>query len=205
MYCSGQTYTSTSILNFLIWKLLSCDCPEKKNMWSASSLIAALCGWIESGSLWMVSTVYSWFCTYSLSWTCYTLMAWSMAALLMGSKVQIFASVSTPKCSLIVTLRFVLFKRREIAPLWIVLCNQRRLFKLAFSLLSISISAETLMLPARASSAFFFSLGPLFFLIYINDLPDGFTGEVFMFADDSSVFHIVNKISLYMQQRWIRI
>ncbi len=36
-------------------------------------------------------------------------------------------------------------------------------------------------------------LGPLRFLIYINDLPDGLTGEVFMFADDSSVFHIVNK------------
>ncbi len=35
-------------------------------------------------------------------------------------------------------------------------------------------------------------LGPLLFLIDINDLTDGLTGEVFMFAD-SSVFHIVNK------------
>ncbi len=35
-------------------------------------------------------------------------------------------------------------------------------------------------------------LGPSLFLIYINDLPDGLTGEVFMFADDSSVLHIVN-------------
>ena len=36
-------------------------------------------------------------------------------------------------------------------------------------------------------------LGPLLFLIYINDLTDGITGEVFLFADDSSVFHTVNK------------
>ncbi len=36
-------------------------------------------------------------------------------------------------------------------------------------------------------------LGPLLFFIYINDLPDGLTGEVFMFVDNSSVFHIVNK------------
>jgi hypothetical protein len=35
-------------------------------------------------------------------------------------------------------------------------------------------------------------LGPLLFLIYINDLCDGLTGEAFLFADDSSVFHIVN-------------
>ncbi len=36
-------------------------------------------------------------------------------------------------------------------------------------------------------------LGPLLFLIYIHDLPGGLIGEVFMFADDSSVFHIDNK------------
>ncbi len=36
-------------------------------------------------------------------------------------------------------------------------------------------------------------LGRLHFLIYINDLHDGLTGELFMFDDDSSVFHIVNK------------
>lgn len=36
-------------------------------------------------------------------------------------------------------------------------------------------------------------LGPLLFLIYINDLTDGITGEVFLFADDSSLFHTVRK------------
>ncbi len=36
-------------------------------------------------------------------------------------------------------------------------------------------------------------LGPLLFLIYINDMTEGLTGEVFLFADDSSVFHSVNK------------
>ncbi len=36
-------------------------------------------------------------------------------------------------------------------------------------------------------------LVPLLFLTYINDLPGGLTGEVFIFADNSYVFHIVNK------------
>jgi hypothetical protein len=35
-------------------------------------------------------------------------------------------------------------------------------------------------------------LGPLLFLVYINDLSEGLTGEAFLFADDSSIFHKVN-------------
>lgn len=35
-------------------------------------------------------------------------------------------------------------------------------------------------------------LGPLLFLIYINDISDGISGETYLFADDSSIFHIVN-------------
>ena len=37
-------------------------------------------------------------------------------------------------------------------------------------------------------------LGPLFFLIYINDLPIGLNSEVKLFADTSS-FSIVNRIN----------
>lgn len=36
-------------------------------------------------------------------------------------------------------------------------------------------------------------LGPLLFLIYINDISDNLTGETFLFADDSSLFHKINK------------
>ena len=35
-------------------------------------------------------------------------------------------------------------------------------------------------------------LGPLFFLIYINDLPEGLNCEVKLFANDTSLFSIVN-------------
>jgi hypothetical protein len=36
-------------------------------------------------------------------------------------------------------------------------------------------------------------LGPLLFLVYINDLSDGLSGGTFLFADDSSIFHNVNR------------
>ena len=34
-------------------------------------------------------------------------------------------------------------------------------------------------------------LGPLFFLIYINDLPDGLKSNVKLFADNTSLFSVV--------------
>ena len=34
-------------------------------------------------------------------------------------------------------------------------------------------------------------LGPLFFLIYINDLTDGLKSDVKLFADDTSLFSVV--------------
>ena len=36
------------------------------------------------------------------------------------------------------------------------------------------------------------ALGPLFFLIYISDLSEGLNSEVKLFADDTSLFSIVN-------------
>ena len=38
-------------------------------------------------------------------------------------------------------------------------------------------------------------LGPLFFLIYINALPEGLTSKVKLFDDDSSLFSIINCVS----------
>ena len=38
-------------------------------------------------------------------------------------------------------------------------------------------------------------LGPLLFLIYINDLSDGLKSECKLFADDTSLFSVVNDIN----------
>ena len=38
-------------------------------------------------------------------------------------------------------------------------------------------------------------LGPLFFLIYINNLPEGLNSEVKVFVDDTSLFSIVNCVN----------
>ena len=35
-------------------------------------------------------------------------------------------------------------------------------------------------------------LGPLFFLVYVNDLAEGLVSDVRLFADDTSLFSIVN-------------
>ncbi len=43
-------------------------------------------------------------------------------------------------------------------------------------------------------------LGPLLFFIYINDLCDGLSGESFLFADDSSIFHNVNNNMTHCMQ-----
>ena len=38
-------------------------------------------------------------------------------------------------------------------------------------------------------------LGPMIFLIYINDLPEGLNSEVKVFADDTSLFSIANCVN----------
>ena len=38
-------------------------------------------------------------------------------------------------------------------------------------------------------------LGPLMFLIYINDLPDNLSAKVKLFADDNSLFSVVHDIT----------
>ena len=38
-------------------------------------------------------------------------------------------------------------------------------------------------------------LGPLFFLIYINDLHDGLTSNPKLFADDTSLFSVIHNIN----------
>ena len=43
-------------------------------------------------------------------------------------------------------------------------------------------------------------LGPLFFLIYINDLGNNISSTVKLFADDASIFSIVHDLDLSSKQ-----
>ena len=38
-------------------------------------------------------------------------------------------------------------------------------------------------------------LGPLFFLVYVNDLTEGISSTTKLFADDTSLFSVVNNIN----------
>ena len=38
-------------------------------------------------------------------------------------------------------------------------------------------------------------LGPLFFLLYINDLPINITKDMILFADDTSLLSVVQKVN----------
>ena len=43
-------------------------------------------------------------------------------------------------------------------------------------------------------------LGPLFFLVYINDLVDDLSSDAKLFADDTSLFTIVHDESIQAEQ-----
>ena len=43
-------------------------------------------------------------------------------------------------------------------------------------------------------------LGPLLFLVYINDLTDGIKSKIKLFADDSSLFAVVNDVQVTHDQ-----
>ena len=38
------------------------------------------------------------------------------------------------------------------------------------------------------------ALGPILFVLYINDLPDSVESEVYLFADDTNTFTLINNI-----------
>ena len=47
---------------------------------------------------------------------------------------------------------------------------------------------------ARVPQGFF--LGPLFFLVYVNDLVDNISYEAKLFADDTSLFTVVHDVDV---------